>query len=268
MNYHIPTQFRFQDKSRYPIDNVEDFEWWLSNHATNPPGDRIYLPITWTAYYKTCKYGDDPVGLHKLQIFLDSLNRKKKYWTVCQWDDGIINDVSMLDLRQYNMGAAGDYQLPLICQPHAYRPGPRIKKDIFCSFVGRITHPIRDQLVKAYNKLPSPTSYCSTSPHGLTHFCEVLARSKYVYAPRGYGKTSFRICEALQYGCHVIYHSDVHLKPHQLETPVIKYINNCDSVFMTEQDLNPDPSEAIELHSSHFTYAANKELIFKDLINQ
>src|SRR5687768_7464753 len=116
----IPPQFRFQDRSRYPSDNTEDFEWWLSNHMSAYQGERIYLPITWTAYYKTCKYGEDVAGLSRLQQFLNRLDNKKKYWTCIGWDDGILNNVNHLDLRVYAMGSPGDYQLPLICQPHAY----------------------------------------------------------------------------------------------------------------------------------------------------
>lgn len=264
MTYQIPPPFRFQDRSKYPSDNTEDFEWWLSNHMSAYKGERIYLPITWTAFYKTCKYGTDALGLHKLQQFLDGLDRTKKYFTVCQWDDGIINDVSMLDLRKYNMGAPGDYQLPLICQPHAYAP-PRVKKDIFCSFVGRVTHPIRQKIV---DELTGKDGYyISTKHHGLLQFCEILARSRYVLAPRGYGLTSFRIAEGLQYGAHILYVSDKFLRPHQSDYDPIYRIVLGDNFhgLLGAIDQAPDQKKALNLHQSHFTYTANKELILKDL---
>ena len=36
-------------------------------------------------------------------------------------------------------------------------------------------------------------------------FLAVMARSKYALAPRGYGKTSFRLYEAMQLGCVPVY---------------------------------------------------------------
>lgn len=263
----IPPQFRFQDRSRYPSDNIEDFEWWLSNHMSVYQGERIYLPITWTAYYKTCRYGADLTGLHRLQVFLDGLDRKKKYWTVCQWDDGIINDVSMLDLRKYNMGSPGDYQLPLICQPHYYTPPTRQRKDIFCSFVGRAdTHPIRKKIVDQLKGREG--YYISTKHHQMPHFCEILSKSKYIIAARGYGKTSFRICEGLQYGAHIIYPSDTHLNPHNNYYDVIHNIDEKNIFEYIKSLPDPDPKKATDIYQSHFTYSANKDLILKDLKQQ
>lgn len=264
---HIPTAFQFQDRHKYPADNHIDFEYWLSQNPPNVPGWE-YLPITWTAYYKTCKYGEDVAGLSRLQQFLNSLPTYKKYWTCIQWDDGILNNVSHLNLRNYAMGSPGDYQLPLICQPHGYRSS--VKKDIFCSFVGRVTHPIRQRIVDELSGKEG--YYISTKPHGLMQFCEILARSKYVLAPRGYGMTSFRICEALQYGAVPVYVSDKFLHPHNLRNyPYIIYTE--DQLFGNSEFSIIDllrvakirPQDAVDLYNDYFTYTANRELIIKDL---
>lgn len=266
----IPATFRFQDQSRYPIDNTIDFEYYCTTVLPDKIGDREYLPITWTAYYKTCKYGADVEGVNKLNQFLRAIDKRKKWFTICQWDNGVINDVSHLDLMQFNMGSPGDYQLPLICQPHAFT-FPRLKKDIFCSFVGRITHPIRSEIVRQLTGKEG--YYISTQSHKLGQFCEILARSKYVLCPRGYGATSFRICEALQYGAVPVYVSDVFLRPHNHEYKEIKEVRsdlfsgrNLEAVIGSfdfidkKQQLEPSV-----LYKMHFTYEANRDLIIKAL---
>lgn len=257
----IPTPFCFQDRHRYPQDNYIDFEYWL---AQNPPVVKgwEYLPITWTAYYKANGYG---ARIQALQNYLNTLPPNVNYWTVCQYDDGILNDISGLNVRQYNMGSPGDYQLPLICQPHQYPQAS--KKDIFCSFVGRITNPIRQKIVE---KLTGKDGYyISTKPHRLDEFCGILARSRYVLAPRGYGMTSFRICEALQYGARAVYISDQFLAPHGLTDGSIKYVDSDWSISEVMDTLMRgdtfDKDKNIATYHSYFTYEANRKLIIQDL---
>jgi hypothetical protein len=267
MTHPIPPQFRFQDRSRYPIDNIEDFEWWLSNHMSAYQGERIYLPITWTAYYKANGYGKN---IHALQQYLNGLDRRKKYFTILQYDDGILNDVSHLDLRTYAMGSPGDYQLPLICQPHAYQPSRRAGKDIFCSFVGRVdTHPIRAKIVEQLSGKDG--YYISTRPHRMDQFCEILSRSRYTLCPRGYGLTSFRICEALQYNSLPVYISDRFLIPHNNDLISLLIqdfeIDEIDRILNNSEIKESRPSN-VELYQQYFTYTANKELILKDLKQQ
>lgn len=266
---NVPKEFRFQDKSRYPSDNIEDFEWWMSNHMSSYVGEREYLPITWTAYYKMFGYGENKTAIAHLQRWLEAnLERGKKYWTIIQFDNGILNDLSAWDVRVYAMGSPGDYQLPLICQPHAYTPPTRMKKDIFCSFVGRVTHPIRQKIV---DQLTGKDGYyISTKHHQLLHYCEILARSKFVIACRGYGATSFRLCEALQYGATPIYMSDVYLEPHGSTKTFLSI--NPDRMELFESldilDLH-NTQKNLSYYQEYYTYSANKELILKDLkVNQ
>lgn len=262
---YVPATFKFQDPNRYPQDNTEDFEWWLARNLFDKfiPEGLTYLPITWTAYYKKCNYAADPAGMAKLQNFIDGLDDTKKYFTICQWDDGIRNDVSRLNLFQFNMGTYGDYQLPLICQPHQWQ-FPGVVKDIPVSFIGRVTHPIRQMIIDRYSSMPR--WYISTQHHGLPEFCKILARSKYVLCPRGYGLTSFRIAEALQYGAHPIYISDQHLAPHDLG--ILWYAKSEDNIVkeISEtgySDLDAKANKA--LYNSYFTYEANKNLIIEKI---
>jgi hypothetical protein len=256
----VPREFKFPDYSPYPVDNKEDFEWWLANNLrdTDIPEGLTYLPITWTAYYKQANYAADKIRMHQLQKFLNGLNPAKRYFTIVQWDDGILHQLPR-NTFVFAMGSKGDYQLPLICQPHQWN-FPNAPRDIPVSFIGRITHPIREKIIDKYAK--EKDWYISTKNHSLPEFCRILARSKYVLCPRGYGVTSFRIAEALQYGAAPVYISNVHLKPHGLNLS----IHATDEDDLTQLPMNNfDASSNITLYRRYFTYEANKQFIIEQL---
>jgi len=198
--------FSQRDPYRYASDNTEIFEDYFIRTFQQDGHERIFLPIAWSSYYRRAAYGKDQSMLLSLQKQLNALDRTKKYFTVITWDDGILNDVSHLDLQVFAAcGNRIDFPIPLLCQPHHHRFHVT-GRDIACSFVGSISHPIRNHIV---NSLTGKKGYyISTRPHSMEQYCSILARSKYVLCPRGYGITSFRICEAVQYGCIPIYISD------------------------------------------------------------
>lgn len=202
----MPETFRLKDNYYYPSDSKENFEDYFIRTFAKGDHQRVFLPIAWSSYYRRAAYGKDQSMLLSLQKQLNALDRTKKYFTVITWDDGILNDVSHLDLQVFAAcGNRIDFPIPLLCQPHHYRFHVT-GRDIACSFVGSLSHPIRNHIV---NSLTGKKGYyISTRPHSMEQYCSILARSKYVLCPRGYGQTSFRICEAVQYGCIPIYVSD------------------------------------------------------------
>lgn len=208
----VPVQFRPIQNFRYPIDNYHAFErWYHDTYTERDARARIYLPIQWTAYYCNHRFGEDKRAVKELQNFIDTLPATEQYYTIVQFDHGILNDVSRLDLRIIGMaGGHIDYPIPLLCMPHAtIRPQPR---DIFASFVGSDNHPIRSRMIQQLKQ--HPDYYISTRPHTITEYCTIMARSKYVLCPRGVGKTSFRIQEAIQQGAVPVYISDEHILPY------------------------------------------------------
>jgi hypothetical protein len=194
----VPSEFTPVEKHKYPADN-EGFEPWFA--ASRPPlvDGREYLGIMWTAYYKNHNYGNDKPAIERLQGYLNSLPKGKKYYSVCQYDRGPVNDLSGLDIKLFCMsgGPEGFIPIPLICSPHPYQ-FPGVEKDILCSFVGRMTDPIRTELVKWGNGRKD--CYITSVPHPMEAYCKIMARSKFVLAVRGFGPSSFRVCEAMQYG--------------------------------------------------------------------
>lgn len=222
----VPEEFRPHMHDNYPHDNDLPFEEWFydyfKNNSVSSDISLTYLPIFWSSYYVNNKYGQDKEAITRLQSFIDTLDKSKKYFTIIQFDDGILNDLTGLDVKVFAMSTDKyDYVLPLICKPHQFSFG-NIKKDLMYSFIGRLTHPIRQQMIDSLPRNPdanpisfsTENSYISTDKHELEDYCRTLARSRYVLCPRGYGATSFHIMEALQYGAIPVYISDEHVIPH------------------------------------------------------
>ena len=260
----------------YPPDNHQIFEeWFLKNFGESDVRDRIYLPIFWTGYYVRANYGKDSSKINVLQYYLDHLDRSLKYYTIVQYDDGILNHVEHLDIKVYSMsGTPVDYSLPLLCQPHAYQFD--CTRDIFMSFVGRNNHRFRDIILKKFAK--DSDCYVTEKYHSLEDYCKILARSVFALCPRGYGPTSFRIAEALQYGAIPVAISDILILPH---LPLHNLPPACHVITFSGKELdnlrrnleNPPPSLTVakllakipSYYDTYYSYEGNKTIILKTL---
>lgn len=257
--------------TRYPIDNAITFErWYMDAYLATDCRDRIYLPIQWTALYVNGNFGKDQRVIRNIQEYLNTLDVTKKYYTIVQYDDGILNDISHLDIKVFAMsGPRIDYPLPLLCQPHKFSFNID-KRDIFASFIGSITHPIRSDMIKQLQGRPG--YYISTKMHHIKDYCNVLARSKYALCPRGYGQSSFRIQEAIEFGAVPIYISDEFILPYNERClPVLFDIademkNVSIYEFLTATDVNYNERLQVVLNSKHlFTYTGCKQKILEGL---
>jgi hypothetical protein len=265
----VPLEFQPRQAHKYPEDNHHEFERWFSDNtmAQELSGKpRTYLPVFWTAYWCNNGYGKKERGRNILQRFIDNLPRTKKYFTICQYDDGCLVDFKDLDIKIFGMsGGRIDYPIPLLCMPHKYE-FPGIKKDIFCSFVGGDTHPIRKELVKQFTGKQG--CYVTMKKHSLKDYCNILARSIFALCPRGYGKSSFRIAEAIQYGAIPVYISDEFVKPYNMDLPInIQVIGN--SLPGLRESLrsldNPYLRKQIESLKLLFTYEGCKQKILENI---
>ena len=140
----------------YPPNNTIIFEEYFYEYfiKSNISFDRLYLPIFWTGIYCDRNFGQGDIS--DVQMFIDSLDKTKKYFTLVQYDDGILNNVSDLDILVFSLAQDKiyDYILPTTCKPR-----PNINKDrnrdIFCSSFGKykglVNHPLQDKLI---NTLP------------------------------------------------------------------------------------------------------------------
>jgi hypothetical protein len=93
-------------------------------------------------------------------------------------------------------------EIPLLCMPHDLNF--KGEKDIYASFIGTHTHPIREHIFN----IKDPNYYISDQQHKENEFCHIVAASLFGLCPRGYGLNSFRIAECMQYGTIPVYISD------------------------------------------------------------
>lgn len=192
----------------YPPNNEVIFEEWFSANYKGCDTDRELLPVWFTSFYVNNNYGNDLAARKELQSYLYSLDTNKKFFSIIQYDDSILEDVSYLDLLQFNMSKTNGVMIPLLCQPHPYKfDSP---KKYIASFVGSRTHPVRNELEKFKNK---EGWYISFEPHSIEDYCRILHESWFSICPRGYGLNSFRILESLQYKAIPIYLSDEFVIP-------------------------------------------------------
>jgi len=269
----VPFIFRKEDVSLYPADNYPSAEYWFSQNIKEDDiiGERVYLPIGFTQFYKNvCDYGNNKLGIKILQDFLDKLDTSKKYFCICQYDDGILNDISHLDIKVFSMaGGRKDYGLPLIAQPHRLKFNN--KRDIFCSFVGRITNPIRQEIVNAY--IGKQGYFVSTKAHSLPDYCEILSRSIFCLCCRGYGANSFRIQESLEYGAIPVWISDEYVPIHNLDFNIFGVVIPFELKLQIDDILKSFSTESIikmqnngrYVLENYFTFEANKKLILENI---
>lgn len=264
---YTPIEFRIKHPFPYPSDNTHEFErWFYDNTHPEEITGREYLPIFWTGYWVSNNYGTKEKGLNNMQRYIDSLPRDKKYFTICQYDDGPIVDFKDLDMVVFGMsGGRIDYPIPLLCQPHGYRFD--CKRDIFASFIGGDTHPIRRELVKQFSGHKDCLVNLKKVP--LKEYCNIMARSVYALCPRGYGKSSFRIVEAMQYGAIPVYISDEFVLPYNDEFPglIAKTGTNVNNLVY-DHGCSTHTSELrlrIEKAKKDYTYEGCKKRILEEV---
>jgi len=177
---------------------LEDYfyDWYYKNKINS---SRILIPVSWT----TCYIDKKTAGL---QDKLNALDKGKRYFTVCQHDDGIKESLPP-DTVQFNAGGnSGGIPIPLVCSMMDIIRIGRGIKTYLCSFVGSFTHDIRRQMLESFKNCSSCKIVIknwspSVQDDQLATFIEAALQSKFLLCPRGYGLNSFRLYESFQLGC-------------------------------------------------------------------
>lgn len=186
----------------------------------NIKSDREYIDIFWTNLFNNQVY----LGNYypNVQEELDNLSKSKKYFTICQFDDGPLEnfpDDTLIFSAGGNREKGNIIPIPLICGQISKELIPQKEKTIFASFVGsRDTHPIRMDMCKHLSGKEgyeiSAGNWSTTVPmDNFKRFLDITCSSKFALAPRGYGRQSFRMYEILQLGTVPVYVSDFHYLP-------------------------------------------------------
>lgn len=265
----IPSIFQQRHPFPYPSDNHICFEEWFFDHYEGDTGDREYLSVFWTGYYVRADYAQDEARMGELQDWLNGLDRSKKYFTIIQYDNGILHNIDHLDIKVFSMsGGRTDYPLPLIAMPHAFSFNFK-RRPFFANFIGKVTHPIREQVLKAQ----APGNYILTHRHRLPDYCRIIASSTFTLCPRGFGPTSFRIQEALQFGSIPVYISDEFVLPHNFPFEEYGVIIETKDAGRINEILRAIPEEEIkrkqqvipQVYNQYFSYEGNRGMILKSI---
>jgi hypothetical protein len=220
----VPEKFQPNYVSTYPCyssgKNMEEiiFEILKEKQKQNDiKTEYIYLPIFWTSYYVIQNYGENIDDLYE---FLETLDKSKKYFTIVQYASGIfvknynlnitvftsgggglnmknydtIHEIDFYGIRRHIFyGSKGTYDIPLMCLPQF--PETPIVKDIFCSFMGRFdTHKCRIDMKQI---ISNSEKYKLFESVNYDVYKNLINRSIFTLAPRGFGYTSFRLIEAI-----------------------------------------------------------------------
>ena len=240
----VPSDFIIPTNHVYPPGNQVIFEDYFFRRfiQEKPATNRKYLPILWTNFYISRDYASRDMS--DIQNYLSSLDKNEKYFTIVQWDDGILNDLNDLDILVLSSGGVGDYEIPLNNMP--YSKVDR-KRDIFASFIGCIDgrHKIRE---KIRDRLLGNPSYFIHEKLDFLVFKEAMERSVFSLCPRGYGKTSFRINESLNLGSIPVYVYDDPWIPFNDKVSFEEYgvLIHEDQIFDIEKILSEISQEKIE----------------------
>ena len=185
---------------------LEDLFFETYMNSEKKPENKYYIPIFWTTVYI------ESVG--NPQNYLDTLDPNLEYFTVSQHDDAVIERLPKNTTVYSAGGNRGNIPIPLVCTeiPENYL-NKEHNKDILASFVGSVTHSIRESIVRLYSTdsdflIKSKGWDINVNREEFEYFFEITNRSKFTLCPRGYGRTSFRLYETFQLNSVPVYVSD------------------------------------------------------------
>jgi hypothetical protein len=189
---------------------------WVNTFAGKPRsafGPYIPLFIPWTNLEGM--YGGAPTCWCPLFALLKRLIRPDLvYITVVQSALGpaggtMYHPSQWANILVLSAGGYGHVPLPLIKQRESIVPENKLPKPspYLLSFAGAITNVKRTALINEFKKeFPSPPASRPFYhyPFG-TEWREVMINSSMIFAPRGFGRTTYKIAESIQMGLTPVY---------------------------------------------------------------
>jgi hypothetical protein len=249
LNSHL---FYCKNKDTYPpfkngLYLEEYFLHFVKDH--NPSLKRKYIPALWTNFQIEPWFHSYQNHMQQLlNEWISNNPSPSGYFTVVQHDD-----VCKLNLPNNTIvyGACnGDIPIPLIYEDINNTldniPKKTFKeKSVLCSFVGNITSNavipnVRKVMMdifsnnKKFMMINSGGWTASVNNNNQKKFIDITVNSKFAFAPRGYGRSSFRFFECFQLGTIPIYiWNDKNWLPFQ---NVIDYNKLCICIHISEID--------------------------------
>lgn len=166
--------------------------------------DLVYLPIFWTNLQNHPGFAQSRAKYDiVLNQVLQTFPKNTRFFTIVQHDDG---PQLQLPKNTIIFGACtGTIPLPLIYEDKTNRLSQLERKEpeLFASFVGSLTHPVRQRMASAVESKPyivcrmQKAWNVKVPTEQADEFLDLTLRSKFCLAPRGYGRSSFRFFEAI-----------------------------------------------------------------------
>jgi len=246
----------------FPPCNLIHFEEWFSDNYIGCDSERYFIDLFWTSVYVSRDYAKETQN--DVQEFIDSLDKDKKYFTICQYDEGVLVDFKDLDVIQFNMSVDNGVIIPLLCTPHEKQF--KEIRNIKASFIGTISHPIRQKMIDACKG--QSDYYISTGYHDYTQYNRILAKSVFALCPRGYGLSSFRCYnEAMYQGAIPIYISDKFIQPYGIDFNTYGLLVKENEVENLTEILNSVSDEEILLKQQNISKMYNRYFTFDGCCN-
>ena len=270
----VPTQAPPHTWAGYSGPWIENaFQKYYAEHGVKT--DRIYIPICWTDNYLANGFR---APLWTTLWLNQTLRQDKKYFTVVQNDDGILESIpKWADVLVFAAGGVGNIPIPLLkedLQPYQRKD---IERPIQLCFTGSIMacESARGHAVGKLMTMMRPNwSFSEKLPY--ESFFKQLNESVFSLCPRGYGRTSFRLYESLGMGAIPVYvWDDIEWLPYKeiLDWSGLAVSINVRDIDRLPEILDSHTPEMIaakqkkirKLYHHYFTAEAVCEYIFKRL---
>jgi len=257
---------------------IEDFfyKYWIKNSIKS---HFTYLPIFWTDFFlhsQVHKYS--PREFEKIyqqikHILQEVILPDNLYFTILEYDHPIWDWHQFpKNVLVFSAGGSGDVPIPLLKGSPQFQCPP---KEILISFMGRLdgasnTGNLRQQM---YEKLKDIAYFGQGA-----NWRSVMEKSTFTLCPRGLGRTSFRLYEAISVGSIPIYiWDDIEWLPYKdvldwSEIAISVNIKDIDKLpeliyAHSQEDISKKQQRMAELYSEFFTLEAVCHNIIRMLNN-
>jgi len=216
----LPDIFYVKNKDTYPPFKdgfyMEEYflNYMIKNNKKYDKNGRLYIPALWTNFQIEGWFSSKKNEMQQIiNKYIENNYNPNGYFTIVQYDDGPL--LTIPNMIVYG-ACSGNIPLPLIYEDRKYTlenmPKKTYKeKEILCSFVGTITHTVRQKINDYFKNndkfdLNNRTYWSAVvEKNDQDIFIEKTVNSKFVLASRGYGRSSFRFFEIFKLGSIPIY---------------------------------------------------------------
>jgi hypothetical protein len=296
--FHREPKFREDSGINYPPFCTTYFEKYFYEYITKAYQEgnidkkiyEKYIPVFWNEVQINKRYDDTLVTMVRteennyiwvLWDLLFNLPKDTQYFTVVQHDDGITISSKPSNLITFGMGGMGNIPIPLTYNETLIFNDEKyinMHKSELCSFVGSLTHPCREKMVNILKYKPGVTIFTNDWTNQIQDnkqllYLKIMSKSRFTLAPRGYGKTSFRLYEALRMGSVPVYIYDDMWLPYQeiidwSKMVVLVHVDELDKLYDRLKCMSDDEVNSMKAYYKKVEYLFTYDGICDYIINK